>query len=421
LQRLRDEDRPVFEGFKKLTLGNGQWLQGLDFLRAQYGIGTSAEYDFEIGNLEARRGAHNYAATGVGPKRKVLVTVDTSKVLELLTSHVEGGFAALVSTLRHEYAHVLQFNELLRTLAGGRAAPRETLAAFQAKEDLQEFLAYSDEILQTNTYGRGLIRSAPALVGEQLEHAYRSAVGHYGQMEPIDKEQQKARYREMRSTYKLLLDASLEPFRKEVAQLESLVGKRGFGEQALAFQELARSLSAIQERELRPDLERALRAIDADTEARAKPKSAALATGPARPDAAAAAPIARPVTPPVEAATPIAEPATPISEAPKPKRRAERPASREPRASSAVVPVLVSEEDRKLSLIQDLLEQHRATSSHAKGFRAIEASLERRLRTNADAVLRSIRENLSASQSSWSLFRSEATKDLYKAIAQVLK
>jgi hypothetical protein len=389
VQRLREEDRPVLKKFKQLVFQGGNWIGGLDYLRTQYGIGTAKEYEFEIGNLEEGQ-SHHFAVTGLHPRQpKVLVTVDTRNLLQQITGNEEGGFAALVSTLRHEYAHVLQYNELLAGVNEGSVGKKD-VEAFHAKEDLHEFLAYSEELLQSYTQNRGALKMAPHLIGDDLELAYTRAVKHYRKMDKTDKGAQKARYAEMKEIYGYLVEAQLFPFKAEVAKLEGLVGKEGFDEQTVVVQDLIPTIPESYQDRLVEEVQKVQRALESHDKAKSKPK------------------------PKPKTSTTVELPKVVVKsqEKPKPKRRREK--EEEPKI------VLVSEDDQRLNAIRDLLEEYRATSGHAKGFKAFEATLALRDRVRSALVVRQLRDDLRERTGSWSPFRSDETKALYAAIGKVL-
>lgn len=252
---MREQDVPVNNKVRDLIFRDRNVVKAMEYLREQYGIGTQSEYRFDLGNLEVNDGEHSYAMTKL-ENDGVVVTIDTSKLLQFLTSNDEGGFAALVSTLRHEYSHVLQTLRI-KSVIEAKSASESEIRAMIDNKDYDEFMAFSEELLQTLTGGKGAkIASAPALSGKELDVAYLSAVSHYNKMSEIarKKKENLTRFTELNDVYALLVDGAIAAFQFEVKKLPALVGDAGFDDAVRASKRAYNSIAPSQKSKVAAEL-----------------------------------------------------------------------------------------------------------------------------------------------------------------------
>ena len=207
--KLEEADQKAYDGaLETVVEGDGSdaaLVAALELLRNYYKLGTDQLYTLAVGNVvdEDDGYAITVGGSNTKPPSKSVVTVDREYLKKSLAGG-DQGFADLLGTLRHEFAHVLQNNDMARMMSEFQLI--ETAEQYRA---YQEFDAHSDEILMT--YSKG-----PALSGPHLDHAYEQAVTQYAKMSAKQQAAHKDRFKELRSAYKLLKE--MEAFMAQQGQ-----------------------------------------------------------------------------------------------------------------------------------------------------------------------------------------------------------
>ena len=177
IQKKGDLDEPehLYAWNQTYGLVDKKDYQGaIDFLKRYYKIGGG---DYILIAVKMKDKGDHAETNWPLHYNKPVVEINTDYIEERYAKG-RGGFAKVVSTLNHEYVHVGQLykNKEFK------------------KEDLEEFVAYSEEILHNHSIG-------PDLVGEELRTTYEKAVDRFLAMKIADRNKYLGRFNDMKDRY----------------------------------------------------------------------------------------------------------------------------------------------------------------------------------------------------------------------------